>query len=244
MAKPRNKAKEMHQKKSITIMVPAYNEEKNLAKTISRYNNIVKTLFYDYEFIIFDDCSSDRTGEIANELAKKNKKISVIHNKENMGIGYNYREGIRLSRKEYYMYFNGKGEYLDSSIREILSNVGKADIIISYIGNPEIRPLYRRIISNTFTILLNALSGFHLKYYTAPVIYKTKVLKNIKTTTSTDSIVYFAEVLIRVLRQGCSYKELPFYIKETKGTNFFRIKNIIKIFFDINRLFFDVGIKK
>lgn len=244
MAKPRNKAKEIHQKKSITIMVPAYNEEKNLAKTISRYNNIVKTLFDDYEFIIFDDCSSDRTGEIADRLAKKNKHIKIVHNKQNRGVGYNYREGIKLSQKDYYIYFNGKGEVIDSSVREILSRVGEAGIIISYIGNQETRPLYRRIISNAFTILLNALSGFHLKYYTGPVIYKTKVLKKIKTTTGADSIVYFAEVLIRVLRQGCSYKELPFYIKETKGTNFFRIKNIIKIFFDINRLFFDVGIRK
>lgn len=244
MAKPRNKAKEIHQKKSITIMVPAYNEERNLSKTISRYNNIVKTLFDDYEFIIFDDCSSDKTGEIADRLAKKNKHIKIIHNKQNRGVGYNYREGIKLSQKDYYIYFNSKGEYFDSSVREILSRVGEAGIIISYIGNQEIRPLYRRIISNAFTILLNTLSGFHLKYYTGPAIYKTNVLKKIKTTTGADSIVYFAEVLIRVLRQGCSYKELPFYIKETKGTNFFRIKNIIKIFFDINRLFFDVGIRK
>lgn len=244
MAKPRNKAKEIHQKKSITIMVPAYNEERNLSKTISRYNNIVKTLFDDYEFIIFDDCSSDKTGEIADRLAKKNKHIKIIHNKQNRGVGYNYREGIKLSQKDYYIYFNSKGEYFDSSVREILSRVGEAGIIISYIGNQEIRPLYRRIISNTFTILLNALSGFHLKYYTGPAIYKTNVLKKIKTTTGADSIIYFAEVLIRVLKKGHSYKELPFYIKETKGTNFFRIKNIIKIFFDINRLFFDVGIRK
>ena len=136
----------MKEKRSITVMVPAYNEEKNLAKTVGKYDTVVKSLFDDYEFIIFDDCSSDRTGEIADELAKKNKNMRVVHNKQNMGMGYNYREGIKLSQKGYYIYFNGKGEVLSSSAREILSHIGEADIIISYIGNPEARSLYRRII--------------------------------------------------------------------------------------------------
>ena len=233
----------MTQKKSITIIVPAYNEENNLAKTIGRYNNIVKTLFDDYEFIIFNDCSSDKTGQIADELTKKNKNIRVIHNKKNMGVGYSYREGIKLSQKDYLTYFNGKGEYLDSSIRDILSHTGEADIIISYIGNPKIRPFYRRIISNTSVILLNLISGINLKYYTGSAIYKTEIVKNIKTNTDSNCIIYFAEILIKMLRKGCSYKEVPFYIKTT-GTGFFRIKNLATVLFGMAKLFYYNGTKK
>ena len=92
--------------KSITVMIPAYNEEENLAKAFEKFDKAVKSVFDDYEFIIFNDCSSDRTGEIADELAKKNKRVRVVHNKKNMNLGYNYREGIKLSQKEFYMCHN------------------------------------------------------------------------------------------------------------------------------------------
>src|SRR3989344_2345053 len=125
----------MKTSKSITIMMPAYNEELNLSKALKKFYDVVKTSFDDYEFIIFDDCSSDRTGEIADELAKRYKKVRVVHNRQNMGLGYNYREGIKISQKEYYIMLTGEGEVLGSSAKEILSHVGEADILIPYIGN-------------------------------------------------------------------------------------------------------------
>ena len=68
-------------KKSVTIFVPAYNEEKNLARAVKRYNKIVKTITSDYEIIIIDDASTDATGEIADNLAKVYKNVRVVHNK-------------------------------------------------------------------------------------------------------------------------------------------------------------------
>ena len=232
----------MKRHKSITVMVPAYNEENNLARAINRYDKAVKAVFNDYEFIIFNDCSLDRTGKIADELTKKNKKIRSIHNNQNMGIGYNYRAGIELSQKEYYMMLTGEGEILSSSIKEILSHSGEADILISYIGNPKVRPPYRTIISRGFTILLNMLFGLHIKYYNGNVIHKTELLKKVKMNT--NNAAYQAEVLIKMLKKGYSYKEVPIYIEETKGSELFRLRNLIDVFLTISKLFFDINFKK
>ena len=57
-------------KKSVTILVPAYDEEKNLNDTVNNINSALKDFISDYEILVFDDCSKDRTGEIADKLAK------------------------------------------------------------------------------------------------------------------------------------------------------------------------------
>ena len=220
--------------------MPAYNEEANLTKAVKNYEGAVRGTFEDYELMIFDDCSSDRTGEIADELAGKNKRVRVVHNSRNMGLGYNFKRGAELSEREYYILLPGEGEVLGSSIRKVLSHMGEADLIITYVGNSEVRQLSRRILSGSFTVLLNVLFGYNLRYYNGPVLYKTGMLKNIRMTT--NSFAYQAEVLIRLFKKGYSYKEVPFYIEKTEGTTSFRVKNIIGILFTVIGLFFEVKI--
>ena len=232
----------METNKSVTVMIPAYNEEKNLAYAIKNFDRAVKEAFKDYEFIIFDDCSSDRTGEIADELARGNRKVRVVHNKRNMGIGYNYKEGLRLSQKDYYLMIPGEGEVVASSIKELLKHAGEADILIPYIENSEVRALHRRIISRALTILLNIMFFLNVKYYNGSVVHKTKILRNIRM--STNSSAYQAEILVRLLKQGYSYKQLPYRVQKSRGTESFRIKNLFKFLFTVLGLFYDINVKE
>ena len=109
---------------SITIMVPAYNEEENLEKAVRKYDRIAKRFFdKNYEILIFDDYSTDRTGKIADALARENQRIKVIHNKPNKGLGYNYREGVRLARYKYYIGLSGEGDANQKSIISIFKRL-------------------------------------------------------------------------------------------------------------------------
>jgi dolichol-phosphate mannosyltransferase len=231
-------------KKSITIFVPAYNEEKNLASAVKRYDKIVRSITPDYEILIVDDGSVDRTGAIADALARANKKIRVVHHKKNMNLGYGYREAVKLARKNYFVYLTGEGETKDKSIKSLLSQMGKADMIIAYIGNPQVRPWFRRIISGSFTLLLNLFFGLRLKYYQGQAIHKTSNLKKIKLTT--NSFAFQAETAIRLLksRKKYSYIQVPYDTVRTTGSTLFRPKNLIGVFTAVLRLFYDIYIKK
>lgn len=231
----------METNKSITVMIPAYNEEKNLTFAVKKFESAVKEVFEDYEFIIFNDCSTDKTKEIADNLSKENKKILVVHNKQNMGIGYNYREGIKLSQKKYYMMIPGEGEVNADSIKELLKHVGESDILIPYIENSNVRAIHRRIISKTLTTLLNFLFCLNIKYYNGSVIHKTDILRKVKMTT--NSSAYQVEILIRLLKKGYSYKELPYRVAKTNGTESFRIKNLYNFLSTILKLFYEIIIK-
>jgi dolichol-phosphate mannosyltransferase len=237
---------------SLSIVVPAFNEEEHLEKAVAKYNRVAKSLFKDYEIIIFNDCSIDKTGMIADKIAKKNPKVRVVHNKKNMGLGYNYRTGFKLAKKEYFIGLSGEGDAEEASVRRILKHAGKADIILSYINNPHDRPWMRRLLSSSFTIILNTLFGLKVKYYNGYVLHKTKILKKVRM--STNSFAYQAEITVRLLKapkskwekkeKRYSYMEVPYSTAKTVGSSMFRIKNIIGMGTTVLTLLNDIYIKK
>lgn len=234
----------MKQKKrneTITIVIPAYNEEKNLSDAVNTVISAVREKFKAYEIFIFDDFSSDKTGEIADKLALKNKGVKVIHNKPNKGLGYNYQTGIKMASMEYFSFFPGDNENSKEGFEKTLDEIGNADIIIPYTINQEVRALNRRIISKLYIIFMNFMFNLNLKYYNGNMVYKTKILKDIKV--STYGFAYSAEILVKLLKKGYSYKEVGIKIKPTKKTSIFKLKNIIGVFKTVLLLFYDIRIK-
>jgi glycosyltransferase involved in cell wall biosynthesis len=226
-------------KDSITILVPAYNEEKGLRGAVSSTDSIVKRMFRDYEIIIFDDCSTDRTPEIADQLARKYSKVKVVHNKKNGGLGYNYRKAVELASKTYFTMVTGENEILPDSLTKLLENAGEADIIIPYNINTEIRPWYRRAISSGFSVMMNVLFGLRVRYYLGPVVHTTALLKRARITTS--SFAYQAEILVHLIKEGKhSYKEIGIYNRKPEKTSMFKLKNLVGVGKTVATLFFSI----
>lgn len=124
----------------ISIIIPVYNVEKYLEKCILSMLDL-KT---DYEIILVDDGSTDRSGELCDEWAKKEKRIKVIHQK-NSGLSAARNTGIRRASGEYVMFVDSD-DFIDSEqTDEMLSNL-----------NPEI----------------NILLGLYQNYYTQQDCYE------------------------------------------------------------------------
>lgn len=230
--------------KSVSIVVPSYNDEKHIEMTIKKINGIAAKLFDDYEVLIFDDGSEDKTGEIVDRLAKKNSKIKVFHNTKNMNVGYNFRMGIKHAAKKYVMLLPGPDSMLVDSIRYFMTKIGDADIVVAYTANKEARPYYRRIVSYLATTALNLLFGLRMKYLFGMQAYETSLVRKVKVTTNSFGIL--PEIIIRLVKRGHSYKELPLYARDYAhdSTTAFRIKNIAGVITVIIRLFFDIHFSK
>lgn len=231
----------------VSIIVPAYNEEKNLAGAVEGLYNALKNkgLAEQCEIIIFDDFSSDRTGEISDKLAKENPIVRVFHNKKNMGLGYNFKEGVRVAKGEYVTWLPGDNENLPDSFVETLSYVGKTDIIIPFTANQGARPFSRRFISNIYTAANNLLFGLNLKYYNGLSVYKVSFL-NILLPQMTHSFAFSAEILVNLLKSGATYMEVPVKIKPRMSgrSSAFKAKNIFSTIKTIIFLFWRINIKK
>ena len=71
------------QSNKISVLMSVYNDEKRVGKSIE---SILNQTFQDFEFLILDDCSTDNTYEICNYYAKKNQKIKLMKNHQNLGL--------------------------------------------------------------------------------------------------------------------------------------------------------------
>lgn len=231
---------------SLTILITAYNEEKTVTEAITATVNALKKYTDDYEVIAIDDCSIDHTGKIINTLAKKNKRLRVIHNKINRNIGYNMRLGISLAKKEYCMAFvNGDGPPTQETFRKLFSTIGKKDLVLGYSLNYGNRHFFRRFLSWAFVKIMNFLFGFHIRYYNGPIILKAKVWQTVPMTI--DNFAYMAEVTTTLLKRGVTYTEVPivFSIPEQKGINIRMLRrNIWGVATTLASLFLRLNIKK
>jgi glycosyltransferase involved in cell wall biosynthesis len=226
---------------SLSVLVPAYNEEPCLKDFVTKLDRILKDLFTDYEILIVEDHSKDGTAAVADGIARANPRVRVVHNPTNMGLGYNYRKGVRMASKEYFTWFPADSNKDIDSIRQVLQHTGEADIVIPYISNQPDRPLIRRIVSQGYVTGLNILFGLHLKYYNMAIL-KTAAAKSVRLTT--DSFAIQSELLVILLRRGCTYVEVPYFIAIDNETTIFRPRNIFGVIRVVVSLFYRVMIRR
>lgn len=216
-------------KPSVSVIIPALNEEGSIEATVNHVLDAIGDRFSGYELLVFDDGSSDQTGNIAERLAASNPHIRVIHNGTNMGFGYNYRKGVGLARMDYIVMFPGDNEIDETSIKHIIDLVGSAEIIIPYTVNREVRPLSRRIVSRAFVIFINLFTGLRLHYYNGPVVYRRELVQSIRIRT--NGFAYQADALARLISSGHSYVEVGMLIRkrEQGRSKAVSVKNIVSV---------------
>lgn len=219
----------MSAKHSLSLVVPCFNEEESILDTVKEIDQALAGLIDDYEFLIFNDCSSDRTKEIVDSLAAVHPKVRPIHNPVNKGLGYNFKTGVQIASKEYIVMFPGDNELTLQSIREICQHIGTVDMVISYIQNYKVRPLHRQFLSKCFTLFANFIMGQSIQYYNGPVLHKVSNLRSINLVT--NGFAYQFEIISQLLWRKSSYIEVPMVLRPRYYGNSraLRIKNIITV---------------
>src|SRR3989338_3712597 len=81
----------------LSVIVPAYNEEDRISKTLQRFHDYFSAQPYNYEIVVVNDGSKDRTVEIAEHMRAGVKNLRVIDRKQNKGKGFSVREGMLKS---------------------------------------------------------------------------------------------------------------------------------------------------
>ncbi len=189
--------------KNLSVIIPALNEEKNICQAVQSVQGAIAGIVDDYEIIIVNDGSSDKTGLLAEEVARSDARVKVFHNKTNQGYGYCYRKGVSLAQKTYVSVFPGDNDMSGETLRALVQRAGAADVIFTNEKTAEKRSLLRRILSRCFVVLINSISGLKLNYYTGAFLCKTSLARSI--TLESDGLAIGAECLVKLLKSGCSY---------------------------------------
>ena len=212
---------------TLSVAVPARDEEANLEQAVAVTIPVIERHFTDYEVFIYDDGSTDRTGEIAEQLARRYGHVSAFHNRPPICLGGVVRAGLEQARMEYFMYIDGKGATTAEALELIFAARSAADLVVPYPLNRGERPLGRRVLSRLFVAILNATFGLDLRYYNHLLLCRTPIARRVNVRTS--SYAFQAERVIKLIKSGCSYVQVGVvdrYDLPGRRTKAFHLRNI------------------
>jgi len=191
----------------ITVLFPAYNEEANIRSAMSRALEALRPRFEHFEILIIDDGSRDRTGEIADELAREHPEIRVMHNERNLGLGPTLYKGYRSARYELVIQ-NAMDYPLDlKDLDKMVPLLAEADIIVAVRKSHAGYTPYRKLTSRVNRAMLRFLFEPKLRDYNYTQLFKKTVLDSVEPTTR-NTVFLAPEVVIRAYAMGFKVKEI------------------------------------
>lgn len=231
-------------KQSVSAMYPCYNDEGNVEIMAKRFMEILPKIAKDYEIVIVDDCSPDKSGEIADKLAKKYKFIKVVHHKKNRGYGGAIISGFNNCSKELIFYTDGDLQYNPRDIVKLVPFIGKYDLVNGY----KIKRgdgFVRAFVGGSYNFIFKLIFGIRkIKDTDCDFrLFNRKIIDTLKFKTMEGS--FPLEFVKRVEKAKFKIKNIPVphYPRYSGSSQFFRIRRVMKTLRDIFKLWVELILK-
>jgi glycosyltransferase involved in cell wall biosynthesis len=143
-------------KPGISVFFPAYYDQDNIGKVTEAAVKVLEEIGADYEITIIEDGSPDRTGEVADELARKFPKVKVIHHPKNMGYGATLKEGFISAAKELVFYTDGDNQFNLADLKKLYELAPYTDIVAGFRIEKQYSR-YRKFTSFVYNLILRVL---------------------------------------------------------------------------------------
>jgi glycosyltransferase involved in cell wall biosynthesis len=224
----------------LTFFFPAYNEEKNVAETVRRALDEVGPLVDGrIEVLVVDDGSTDRTPELADDLAARDGRVRV-HHQPNRGYGGALRAGFEHARGELIAFSDGDLQFDLREMERLLYRLDEpgrqVDVVIGY----RIRrrdPPHRIFIAKTYNALVSVGFGLRVRDIDCAMkVFRREVFDGLPLAT--DSPFLSAELLIKLRARGERIAQVGVnHFPRAAGTNTgASFRKILRTFRDMARL--------
>ena len=192
----------------LSVIMPALNEEKDIGFAVGNTLHAFDDFEIDGEIIVVDDGSGDKTGEIVENLRKKDDRISVIHHKKTQGIGAAFWEGVDCSASNVVTMIPGDNENDPWETLRYFKLLDHVDIVIPFVYNREIRALWRNILSYVYRLIINVSFQVNFNYTNGTVLYRRNILKELKNRSA--GFFFQTDILIQAVKRGYLFAEVPY----------------------------------
>jgi len=197
---------------SISLVFPAWDEEEYVEKAVLKAGKALRDITNNYEIIIVDDGSIDRTREIAEKLAREDKHLKVLHHKINQKLGKTIRTGISAAQKDLILYSDIDLPFDFKEIRRMvaLMELTNTDIISAFRFNRAKKEFRRAIYSFIYNLLIKILFRVNIKDINCPAkLFKKSIFEKVELKSNGSFID--AELIIKSIKRG--YKVCQMEVK-------------------------------
>jgi glycosyltransferase involved in cell wall biosynthesis len=146
----------------ISVVLLAHNEEPHLEAVLTEWAVLFDELNRDYELLLVDDGSSDRTGSLAEELAVRFPRLRVLRHAEHRGQGAAVRTSLEVATKPLLFYTTADRQYPVADLKRLLAEIDKVHIVSGFRLWQPVPPLLRWV-GRVWRLFLRVLLGLRLE---------------------------------------------------------------------------------
>lgn len=224
----------------LSIVIPAYNEEKRIKNTLYRIINYFEYKEFKYEIIVVNDGSTDNTVNIVKGV--KNKKIKVLTNNPNMGKGYAVKRGVLAAKKKHILFSDADLSTPIEEIEKFLPYLHNYDVLIGSRNLKESdiqvkQPFIRSKLGKSFPFLVRCLLLKNIKDTQCGFkLFQKHTIKPIFEKQTLNGFSFDGEILYIAQKLNYKIKEIPITWINSLGSKVNTLKDSYKMFKDLFKI--------
>jgi glycosyltransferase involved in cell wall biosynthesis len=234
-----------HSPAGLSIFFPAYNDGGTIASLVLTARRAAQQLTSDFEIIVVNDGSADRTPEIADELARTYPEVRVVHHPRNRGYGGALRSGFAAAQKDLIFYTDGDAQYDPAEMMALWRRVSDdVDLVNGYkISRSD--PWHRIVIGRIYHHTVCILFGLKVRDVDCDFrLIRRQVFDRVQLEH--NSGVICLEMMKKIHDAGFRIAEVPVhhYHRAYGRSQFFNVKRLIRTAVDVGKLWLDLVVMR
>jgi len=224
----------------ISVVIPAYNEEKRLPSTLEKTIDYLKSKEWKYEIIVVDDGSMDGTRDVASKYLESGVRLTP--SRANKGKGGSVKEGMLLAKNEWVLFMDADNSTPASSLDKFIPYLEEYDVLIGSRNLPgsEIvikQPFLRSILGKGFPLLVRMLVVRGIKDTQCGFkLFRKKCITQIFEKQTLDKWGFDVEILFIARKKGYRIKEIPIKWWNDGESKVSAFRATIEMFFDLFKI--------
>jgi glycosyltransferase involved in cell wall biosynthesis len=206
---------------SVSVVIPMHNEEDYVERTLAAVREALGGAGIEYEVVLVEDASTDRTGELADAAAAADARVRVIHNPRNLTLGGSLRAGFASATRDLVLYTDADLPFdLEQVPRAVrLLEVQQADLLTAYRFDRTTEGPRRALYTWGYSLLIRTLFGLRVRDVNfAFKLFRRSLLQRIALTS--EGSLIDAELVVRATRAGASVIQVGVeYFPRTRGVS-------------------------
>jgi glycosyltransferase involved in cell wall biosynthesis len=193
---------------SISVVLPAWNEERNVAQAIREAVTALEGLGADYEVIVVDDGSRDGTARVVGELQASHPQVRLVRHEVNRGYGQALRSGYAAAQKDLVLIHHADSQFDLTEIKRFLPLLAQADIVCGYRAQ-RADPFMRKINALGWNMVVRLLFGYLARDIDCGFkLFRREILDHVHLTATRGAMID-TELLASARARGYRLAELP-----------------------------------
>lgn len=190
----------------VSLIIPAYNDEETVGRLIDDADILLSEVCSDYEIVVVNDGSKDRTLSVIQSRVDTNPRVRLINHEQNKGFGFTIRELYLAGNKELIFSLPGDYQYAPKEILQMAKGLRDHDFVIGLRINRN-DPFRRKMQSRVYNLMLRTFYGHKHKDVNSIKLFRRAILDKIELLSHSPFVD--AELCIRAERAGFRVIEIP-----------------------------------